>query len=239
MLLGGCSGAARGFSGLLGDCSGAARGLLRELLGAAARPSSVQGPGRTIGDMDATALRTHGRPIAIRWTLVAALLLLAVTAYGGIRAVSLLRTAGEDPTALRLGDVTYQVVSAEEVVGIANSDLMGGMGHNISGLVSQDQMMVQVWLHLSSSSKNAAYDPAGLRAFLPGSTKPILPASGTLASGVLTPHATVEGSIGFVVPRGTTHLLLGAVGVRHTIDIPALPAGAPYVPNPNSSEHHH
>ncbi|GAB3861837.1 hypothetical protein GCM10028801_26410 [Nocardioides maradonensis] len=189
--------------------------------------------------MDATALRTHSHPITVRWSLVAALLLVAVTAYGGLRAVSLWQTAGEDPSALRLGDVTFQVVSAEEVVGIANADLMGGMGHNIQGLVSEDQMMVQVWLDVSSGSRKAAYDAGQLRAYLPGSTTPILPASGTLDAGVLTPHATVEGSIGFVVPRGTTHLVLGAVGTRHTIDLPALAAGAPYVPNPNSSEHHH
>lgn len=189
--------------------------------------------------MDATALRTHAHPLTIRWSLVAALVLLAVAAFGGVRAVSLWRTAGDDPTALQLGGVTFQVVSAEEVVGIANADLMGGMGHGIQGLVSEDQMMVQVWLDVSAGSRKAAYDAGELRAYLPGSNTPILPASGTLAGGVLTPHATVEGSIGFVVPRGTTHLLLGAVGTRHTIDIPALPAGAPYVPNPNSSEHHH
>jgi hypothetical protein len=189
--------------------------------------------------MDATALRTHGRPLAIRWGLVAALVLIAVTAYGGFRAVTLMETAGNDPTSLELGDVRYQVVSAEEVVGIANADLMGGMGHNISGLVHEDQMMVQVWLHLTTGSRTAAYDPGQLRAYLPGSSKAILPASGTLANGVLAKDATVEGSIGFVVPRGTTRLLLGAVGTRHTIEIPALPAGAPYIPDPNSSEHHH
>ena len=189
--------------------------------------------------MDATALRTHTRPLTIRWGLLAALLLIAVTAYGGFRAVSLWQAAGEDPAALQLNGVKFQVVSAEEVVGISNADLMGGMGHNIQGLVSEDQMMVQVWLDVSAGGRKAAYDAGQLRAYLPGSTKPILPASGTLDSGILTPHATVEGSIGFVVPRGTTHLVLGAVGTRHTIDLPALAAGAPYVPNPNSSEHHH
>ncbi|GAB4006124.1 hypothetical protein [Nocardioides ultimimeridianus] len=189
--------------------------------------------------MDATALRTRGKPITVRWALIATVLLLAVTAYGGLRAAILLQTAGDDPAALRLGDVTFRVVSAEEVVGIANADLMGGMGHNIQGLVTEDQVMVQVWLDLSAGGRRAAYDVSQLRAYLPGSSKPILPASGTLDDGVLAPHATVEGSIGFVVPRGITRLLLGAVGTRRTIDIPALPAGAPYVPDPNSPEHHH
>jgi hypothetical protein len=189
--------------------------------------------------MDATALRTHGNPLTVRWALLATVLLVAVTAYGGLRAATLLGSAGDDPATLRIGDVSFEVVSAEEVVGIANSDLMGGMGHGIQSLVGEDQMMVQVWLDLSAGGRRAAYDTSQLRAYVAGSKKPILPASGTLDRGVLTPHATVEGSIGFVVPRGTTHLSLGSTASSRTIDVPALPEGAPYVPNPNDSQHHH
>lgn len=172
--------------------------------------------------MDVQARPRDKVPETTRWAVLAAVLLIAATAYGGFRAVRLVSDPVLDSTTLKLGGARVQVVAAEQVVGIANSDLMNGMGHNISGLVGADQMMVQVWLRLSSGDKVADYDPSRLRAYVAGSRTPILPASSSLGDGSLTPHALVEGSVSFVVPRSWDHLVLSAVGSQHSIDIPAV-----------------
>ena len=183
-----------------------------------------------------------------RWTMLLVALLLAATAYGGYRAVSSMNAihdpaalGGDAPATLRLGDARVEVVAAEEVVGVAGSDLMGGMGHNISGWVKADQMMVQVWLRVSTGDRPGDYDPTQLRAYATGSPTPILPASGSLGTGTLTPHSMVEGSVSFVVPRTETRLSLSSTTSGYSIDIPAV-AGSPapaVTPAPGDDEPHH
>lgn len=187
------------------------------------------------------ALRPGALVSRTRWAALAVALLVAATAYGGYRAIDLASNPVPDPAVLQLGGARVELLSAEEVVGVAASDLMSGMGHNISGWVPEDQMMVQVWLRVSAGDRAAGYDAGQLRAFSPGSSRPLLPVSGTLGDGTLTPHAVVEGSVSFVVPRDWTHLTLGATGSDRSIDIPALPAapGSSGTPAPGGEDHSH
>ncbi|QSR25758.1 hypothetical protein CFH99_09000 [Nocardioides aromaticivorans] len=198
--------------------------------------------------MDTTVRRPAPVGETTRWTLLLVLVLCAATVYGGQRALSLLDPAHhaasphghEAPPTLQLGDARVEVVAAEEVVGVAGTDLMGGMGHDISGWVTADQMMVQVWLRVSAGDRAAAYDPSQLRAFAAGSTTPIVPASGSLGTGTLTPHAMVEGSVSFVVPRTDARLSLGTATSDHSVAIPAVPGSSGRTaPTPGDDEHHH
>ncbi len=191
--------------------------------------------------MDVLALRRDADADRARWAVLAVIVLIAATAYGGHRALGLMDAPAESASTLELGGAQVQLLSAEEVVGVAASDLMSGMGHNISGWVAEDQMMVQVWLRVSTDDQAAGYDSAQLRAYRRGSPNPLRPVSGTLGNGVLAAHAVVEGSVSFVVPRDWTHLTLGATGSDRSIDIPALPAapGSSGTPAPGGEDHSH
>src|SRR5262245_66321394 len=76
-------------------------------------------------------------------------LLLAV-AVGGVRAVDLAASAGDDGRTFDMAGASWQVVDVEQVVGVAQRDLLSGMGHNIGGYVSDSQMMVRVAVAVSA-----------------------------------------------------------------------------------------
>ena len=101
-----------------------------------------------------------------------------------------------------------------QVVGVAQRDLMSGMGHNISGYVSDSQMMVQVsFLVVRRATTAPRFDPTQLRAYEVGRSTPILPTGGALGRGEPPAHAEVEGTVTFVVPRDGGHLVLRAPGL--------------------------
>ena len=163
-----------------------------------------------------------------RTSYLASGLLLLATVGGGIRAAALL-SANDDPGSLQISGATWKVTDVEQVVGVAQRDLMSGMGHNISGYVSDSQMMVRVSFLVSAGDHAVRFDPTQLRAHEVGRTTPILPSGGSLGAGVLPAHADVEGTVTFVVPRDGGHLVLGAVGASGDVDLTTVdeaPAGA-------------
>lgn len=177
--------------------------------------------------MDARTRRPRQAPVR-RAALVLATFLLAVAAcLGGVRAVALATTKPADPAALDLGAARLHVSGVEEVVGVAASDLMGGMAHNISGMVSDDQMMVLVSVSVTAGDAPASYDAKVLAARALGSSVELHPVGGTLGSGRLSPHARIEGSVAFVVPRNGAHLVLGVRGSHRTIDLAVVDRAVP------------
>ncbi len=163
-----------------------------------------------------------------RTSYLASGLLLLATLGGGVRAAALL-AADDDPRSLQISGATWTVTDVEQVVGVAQRDLMSGMGHNISGYVSDSQMMVRVSFLVSAGDQGARFDPARLWAHEVGKTTPIQPSGGSLGAGVLSPHAEVEGTVTFVVPRDGGHLVLDAHGSSGDVDLTTVdqaPAGA-------------
>jgi hypothetical protein len=87
-------------------------------------------------------------------------LLLLATAAGGVRAADLL-SAETDPHSLQFAGATWTVTDVSQVVGVAQQDLgMGGMAHNISGYVSDSQMMVRVSFTVAAGDHRTPFDPA-------------------------------------------------------------------------------
>ena len=154
-------------------------------------------------------------------------LLLLATVAGGVRATHLI--SQDQDSSLQIAGATWTVTEVTEVVGVAQRDLMSGMGHNISGYVSDSQMMVTVSFLVSADDHRAGFDPTRLRAYEVGKSAPILPNGGSLGAGVLSPHAEVEGTVTFVVPRDGGHLVLKAQGASGDVDLATVdvaPAGA-------------
>jgi hypothetical protein len=163
-----------------------------------------------------------------RSSYLASGLLLLATVFGGIRATSLL-TSQTDPDSLQIAGATWTVTDVSQVVGVAQRDLMSGMGHNIGGFVSDSQMMVRVSFVISAGDHRTTFDPSKLRAYEVGKKAPIPPMGGSLGSGVLLAHAHVDGTVTFVVPRDGSHLVLRAPGASHDIDLTTVdqaPTGA-------------
>lgn len=177
--------------------------------------------------MDARTRRPGRAPVRRAGMVLAMVLLAAAACFGGFRAVALATTEPADPAALDLGGARLHVSGVEEVVGVAASDLMGGMAHNISGMVSDDQMMVLVSVSVTAGDAPASYDAKVLVARPLGSSAELHPVGGTLGSGHLSPHARIEGSVAFVVPRNGAHLVLGVRGSHRTIDLAQVDRSAP------------
>lgn len=168
--------------------------------------------------------------------VLALVLLVAAMVAGGVRAVALAHGSPDDPLTLPMDGAAVQVTGVEEVTGVAAKDLMSGMGHNISGYVSQDQMMISVALRLRAGGDGATYDVRRLVAHASGNKATLHPAGGSLGSGVLSAHAQVEGSVTFVVPRNGAHLVLGVRGSPRTVDLASVDTAAPAAPDGHS--HH-
>ena len=163
-----------------------------------------------------------------RTSYLASGLLLVATVAGGVRAAALL-SADDDPESLQISGATWTVTDVTQVVGVAQRDLMSGMGHNISGYVSDSQMMIRVAFVVSAGDHGATYDPTKLRAHEVGKSTPILPTGGSLGEGRLSAQAEVEGTVDFVVPRDGGHLVLEAPGSSGEVDLTTVdeaPAGA-------------
>jgi len=167
-----------------------------------------------------------------RTSYLASGLLVVATVLGGVRAANLL-TAGDHPQTLQISGATWTVTDVAQVVGVAQRDLMSGMGHNISGYVSESQMMVRVSFLVSAGDHSAGFDPTKLRAYEVGKSTPILPSGGSLGAGVLSPHAEVEGTVTFVVPRDGGHLVLRAPGSPGDVDLTTVDEAPP-----GASSHH-
>jgi hypothetical protein len=173
-----------------------------------------------------------------RQSYLAAGLLLAVAA-GGVRAVDLAATAGDDARTFDMAGASWQVVDVEQVVGVAQRDLMSGMGHNINGYVSDSQMMVRVAVVVSAGDHRTSFSAGWLKAYEDESRTPMLPSGGSLGAGFLAPHATVEGTVTFVVPRDGGHLVLKGRGSSHVIDLTTIAQAPPGVGDDDHDHHSH
>lgn len=157
-----------------------------------------------------------GRDVTL---VVAGCLLAAATGFGGFRAVVQANRPADGPRTLQLDGARLDVIGVDEVVGVAAADLMGGMSHNISGAVGEDQLMVRVSVRIAAGDAPVSYDANQLVARAVGSRAPIEPVGGTLGHGFLTTHGQVEGSVTFVVPRDGAHLVLGTRDSSRTIEL--------------------
>ena len=173
-----------------------------------------------------------------RSSYLASGLLLVATVVGGVRATALL-TANDDPQSLEIAGATWTVIDVNQVVGVAQRDLMSGMGHNISGYVSDSQMMVTVSFVVSAGDQRAGFDPTQLRAYEVGRKTPILPNGGSLGAGVLSPHGQVEGTVTFVVSRDGGHLVLRAPGASGDVDLTTVDQAPPGTGNNDHQHHEH
>ena len=173
-----------------------------------------------------------------RSSYLASVLLLVATVVGGVRATALL-TAENDPQSLEFAGATWTVTGVDEVVGVAQRDLMSGMGHNISGYVSDSQMMVTVSFVVSAGDQRAGFDPTQLRAYEVGRKTPILPNGGSLGTGLLSPHGQVEGTVTFVVSRDGGHLVLRAQGASGDVDLTTVDQAPPGAGSDDHQQHGH
>jgi hypothetical protein len=167
------------------------------------------------------------RQVRSRTRAIAVCLLVVATLAGGVRAFALAGAATQDPSTLQLDGATLRVTGVEQVVGIAAADLMGGMAHNISGYVADDQMMLSVSVEISAGEQPAAYDARNILARAVGARAHLLPAGGSLGSGFLSAHGRVEGTVAYVVPRDGSHLVLSVRGSPRSIDLAAVDQVAP------------
>jgi hypothetical protein len=169
-----------------------------------------------------------------RSSYLAGALLMLATIVGGVRAAALFASQS-DPDSLEIAGATWTVTDVAQVVGVAQRDLMNGMGHNIGGYVSDSQMMVRVSFVISAGDQRTVFDPSRLRVYEDGKSAPVLPMGGSLGAGTLSAHAHVEGTVTFVVPRDGGHLVLRAPGSPHDIDL----ATVDQAPQGATDEHQH
>jgi hypothetical protein len=157
------------------------------------------------------------RPLSWRLLLLSALVV-AATAVGGLRAVSLAQDR-PGPHTLDVGDVSYTVTDVELVAGLTDQDL-GGMSHGVQSLVGSGQALVRVRLRVSAGRNAAAYDPAALRAVAassPASASGVAPSGASFAPGRLRAHGSIEGSLSYVLPRDGAQLVLRAGHARRSV----------------------
>ena len=137
------------------------------------------------------------------------MLLAAATLLGGMRVAALVG-APDDPMTVSVGDARFRVTHVEQVSGLTDSDL-GGMSHGVQSLVSDDQALIRVDLTVSAGDSDTPYDATSLRAVAVGATGGTMPVAGSLPlRGHLSAHASLDGSLSYVVPRNGAHLVLQA-----------------------------
>jgi hypothetical protein len=179
----------------------------------------------------APSLKTAALPSRAMPLLVAVTVLLAaagalLTVRGAPVTAAPAGTATDLSSPLRLGQTatlstgsTVAVTGIQDPSGPTAAD-MSGMNHGIQGLVAANQKMVNLTLRFTApAGKHAVtYSPANVTLDLGRGRAPLHPVSGSLAAGQVTPGGSVEGSLGFVVPRDGSRLLLSiAMGRSSTV----------------------
>jgi hypothetical protein len=123
------------------------------------------------------------------------------------------------------GDVTVAHVGRSAGV---SDQALGGMSHGVPGLVHANQELVVVELQLAGRSGEHRFGATQFSLVADGG-KPRGAVAGTLGTGRLDEGTTIEGSLGFVVPRGARSLVLQVTGGGDTqrLDLSGLPGAAP------------
>ena len=179
------------------------------------------------------------RARALPWTsLLLAVLVVAATALGGLRAAGLAQHR-PGPRTLEVDGVAYTVTGVDLLTGLSDQDL-GGMAHGVQGLVPTDRALVSVRLTVSADEEPAHYDPATLRAASSASDEGTAPSGASFAAGRLAAHGSVEGSLSYVVPRDGAELVLRAGHGSRSVALLRLdqPTEAPHR-HEDPAEHHH
>jgi hypothetical protein len=151
------------------------------------------------------------------WVAVLVLAVLAAAVLGGWRAA---RGPAPRPDAatLAVGNTSYTVTHVDQVKGLTDAEL-GGMAHGVQSLVSADKTLITVSLTVTAGDRATTVDPGVLSAVAVGSPLVFLPAGGTLATGHLSAHASVDGSVSFVVPRKSEKFVLRARGQTRSVPL--------------------
>jgi hypothetical protein len=93
------------------------------------------------------------------------------------------------------------VDSVERLKGLTAKDL-AGMTHGIQSLVQADHIQVQVSLELSNVLESAvSYAPEQFRVRIERARPAYAPGFGSIRAGTLQPHAGLNATLGFVLPR--------------------------------------
>jgi hypothetical protein len=104
-----------------------------------------------------------------------------------------------DPVKTSFG--VLAVDSVELLKGLTAKDL-AGMTHGIQSLVQSDHIQVQVSLELSNVLSAAVpYTPEQFRVRIGHARPAYAPGFGSVRAGALQPHAGLNATIGFVLPR--------------------------------------
>ncbi|MDQ1690711.1 MAG: hypothetical protein QOD87_819 [Pseudonocardiales bacterium] len=175
----------------------------------------------------ATIVSEQRAALPIRRPVVPLLVVLLALALGGWRIVSITHPHAA-PGGLRVDGLYYTVSHVEQVTGLSEEDL-SGMSHGIQGLVTEDKALLRVSMTVRSGSRSKVYDPSVLTVRDDAGGDPIAPAGGSLAQGGIGPHAQLEGSLSFIVPRNGHHYRLRAPHNSHVIDLISVdlaPTGA-------------
>lgn len=151
------------------------------------------------------------RIVLLAATVLAAVVLAAWWATGSI-------AQRPGPSSLRVGGAVYTVTHVEPVDGLTDAEL-GGMSHGIQGLVSNGQMMIRVSLTVSAGDQAATFDPTVLEVYGADDVG-VAPLGGSLAGGRLRAHGRIDGSLSYVVPRGSARFQLRAGTSGRSIPLP-------------------
>jgi hypothetical protein len=104
------------------------------------------------------------------------------------------------------GDVAVEDV--QELKGLTRRQL-AGVNHGIQNLVGPDKAQVQLTVALHNGRGGTVdYSTDQFRMYAGNSRRAIQPLSSTIGAGTLQPDASIEGVMGFVVPRNGARISL-------------------------------
>ena len=143
---------------------------------------------------------------------------IALSFFGAVLAVGLVTGTGahdhaEPATAgtglaqkTSFGQVTVQ--EAEKLAGLTSKSV-GGVTHGVQNLVTQENAQVQVGVLLTNlSDRSVEYSPAQFQLRVGRAGEPSPAQASNVLPGTLAAGASIEGRLGFVVPRATGPLFV-------------------------------
>lgn len=98
-------------------------------------------------------------------------------------------------------------VSPPDLVPGPTSRALAGMAHGIAGRIASDRQLVQVPMTVhNDSSKPVQVDPGWFR--IVGGADPVPPTSSSFTTARLLAGTSIDGTVGFVLPRDGRRLVL-------------------------------
>jgi hypothetical protein len=100
------------------------------------------------------------------------------------------------------------------------------MSHGVQSLVSDDKALVRVAMTVTAGDEDTDYDASVLHAVAEGQTTGVQPAGGSLpVHGRLAAHSRLEGSLSYVLPRGSARVVLTTGGSASQVPLLYLSPG--------------